>query len=360
MRITTFIACASPLLVFSTAAAAQNEIRFSDLMGNEVVLDAPADSIVTIVIPAAGDTIALDQSTARLSGVNPSSRRQLEQSILGEVLPEVSTLFDGIISGGGTFTPNVEAIAALAPDVVIQWGTMGDDLTMPLENAGLTIARYSAAADVLESGIVGVTMLGAMTGNPDRADALNDWRRATLEAVQERSAAIAPEERLRVAAFSIREDGFGVSGADTGAGIGLELAGGINVANEFSGLRTVSAEQIAAWDPDVIFVYLSGAPEDVLAHPVLSLTSAGQAGRVWQVPAGATTWSATSGPETPLYWLWAQDVLYPDTGNHDLRAQAAQWLAFMYGATLTDDQLDRILALSANAGLASAEGFAAR
>ena len=38
-----------------------------------------------------------------------------------------------------TFTPNVEAVLALQPDLVIQWGDQGTGLIAPLENAGLAV-----------------------------------------------------------------------------------------------------------------------------------------------------------------------------------------------------------------------------
>jgi hypothetical protein len=111
-----------------------------------------------------------------------------------------------------------------------------------------------------------------------------------------------------------------------------------------AGWADVNAEQVAAWNPDVI---LPNAFEDALElsrvpdGPILSLTAAAQSGRVCKMPLGGYRWDPPD-QESPLSWLWLANLLHPEVFDHDLRAEMRTAYRMLYGHDLTDAEIDEI------------------
>ena len=82
------------------------------------------------------------------------------------------------------FVPNVETLLMMQPDLVWQWGHMGDDLIAPLRNAGLPVAAlvYGTEDRTREW----IRLIGLSLGQEARAQAQLQWRdrvRAGIRAV---------------------------------------------------------------------------------------------------------------------------------------------------------------------------------
>lgn len=119
-------------------SAAKETISIIDQTGREVSVPKEVRRIVTIPIPAASMLIAIDGGTERLVGMHPKSKSALEEGILKEFYPEALRINSEVVGDG--FMPNVEAMLALNPDLIFQWGHLGVDVVEPLENAGLNVA----------------------------------------------------------------------------------------------------------------------------------------------------------------------------------------------------------------------------
>ncbi|MCE2576243.1 ABC transporter substrate-binding protein [Komagataeibacter sp. FNDCR2] len=93
----------------------------------------------------------------------------------------------------------------------------------------------------------------------------------------------------------------------------ITLAGGRNAATELAGnLKAVSAEQVAAWDPDVVILGPGSGPLDLGADGGMwSRLRAVRTGRVYQNPDGVFPWDRY-GSELPLQIRWAAKTLHPD------------------------------------------------
>lgn len=344
MRIPLVLAPCLFVLPLGLAPALAQETRFTDLTGEEIVLDGPAKKIVSIVAPTASTVISIDGSTETLVGVNPVSINTFRSGAISQIYPDAIALNSNIVqSGGGTFAPNVEAIAALSPDIVIQAGFAGHDIVAPLNQVGINTALYMWGTE--EQARQVNTMIGAILAKPERAAALNSWREETIDRISSGKTGAS----VRAVQISPTEGGFMVWGNNTIADTAIEQAGGTNVASDIMAIGTASLEQIAAWDPEVIFVFgYSQAKRDaVLANPVLQATSAGRSGRVYILPIGSGAWGST-GEDDPLFFSFVAALLYPETQSHDLVAELQEWFTFMYGRKLSDTELSKVLNLDQN------------
>lgn len=353
----TFARIAAVLVAAQFGASHAQGLTFEDMAGRTIILSEPARSVVTIVNPTAANLISVDGSPRRLAGINPSSTGPLVGGILGQIFPEVAGIRDDIIAPSGGFVPNVETIAAIAPDVVVQWGDRGPDLLAPLENAGLTVAHYMLGLE--EFSLRGNIMLGGMMGREARAETLNAWRVESWSAIATLADTIPPAARRTAIQLTPGATGFSVAAAGSSSDLYFSLVGLANPARDSAG--TVSAEQIAAWDPDLIFIR-SDSDDDIAAildDPILSIGRAARHGSVYLLPIGTARWGTTT-QDDPLFWQWLAELSYPDHYSFDLRPDLRDAFALMYAYDLSDEQIDAILRLGVNGHAAAYARFARR
>ena len=338
------------------APAFADEISFTDQFGRDVTLPGPSERLATIPIPAASMAVAVNGSPEPLVGMHRLSQTAIVEGILGEFFPETRDIPSDIVGDG--FTSNVEAMLTLDPDLVLQWGTRGPDIVQPLEAAGLTVAtlRYGREEDAAEW----IGMMGMVLGQEERSTAILDWRADALEAMQARAAGIADTDRPRTLYFLRYLSSYRVAGEGTYNDFWMELGGGDNVADEeFQGFNDVNAEQVIAWDPEVIF--LNGfeealSPEDVYSNPLFADLSAVQNRRVYKLPIGGYRWDPPN-QESPLTWAWVGSLLHPDLPVEGLRDQISARYEMLYGQTPDADDIDDILRVSMNGDSAYYEQF---
>ncbi|MBF9052521.1 ABC transporter substrate-binding protein [Roseobacter sp. HKCCD9010] len=340
-------ALALGLVLTLAVPAFADQISFTDQFGRDVTLPGPSERLATIPIPAASMAVAVNGSPEPLVGMHRLSQTAIVEGILGEFFPETRDIPSDIVGDG--FMPNVEAMLTLDPDLVLQWGTRGPDIVQPLEAAGLTVAtlRYGREEDAAEW----IGMMGMVLGQEERSTAILDWRADALEAMQARAAGIADTDRPRTLYFLRYLSSYRVAGEGTYNDFWMELGGGDNVAHEeFQGFNDVNAEQVIAWDPEVIF--LNGfeealSPEDVYSNPLFADLSAVQNRRVYKLPIGGYRWDPPN-QESPLTWAWVGSLLHPDLPVEGLRDQISARYEMLYGQTPDADDIDDILRVGMN------------
>jgi len=347
---------ASTLALSAAQPAHADEISFTDQFGREVSLPGPSERLATIPIPAASMAVAVNGSPDPLVGMHRLSQTAIVEGILGDFFPQTEDIPSDIVGDG--FMPNVEALLSVDPDLVLQWGTRGPDIVQPLEAAGLTVAtlRYGREEDAAEW----IGMMGMVLGQEDRASMILDWRAEALAAMQARAAGIAAEDRPRTLYFLRYLSSYRVAGEGTYNDFWIELGGGDNVADDgFDGFNDVNAEQIIAWDPEVIF--LNGfeealSPEDVYSNPLFADLSAVQNRRVYKLPIGGYRWDPPN-QESPLTWAWVGSLLHPDQSVGGLRDEIAARYDMLYGQTPDAGEIDGILRMDMNGGSAFYDQF---
>jgi len=353
----TVALAAAPLPLLQVAA---QPVAITDMEGREVRLARPAERVASIPIPMASTLIALDGSTRRLVGINPLALSAIEEGILGRIFPEARRIPTNITAPN--FVPNIEALAATRPDLVIQWGGRGPDIVRPIENAGLTVMLMLYGTE--ERARRYMRDAAVLIGRSDRVEPLIAWREETQRRIAEISAAIPPERRPRVLYLLRALSGLQAAGADPEIynHFVIELAGGRNAAVGLRGFAPVNREQIAAWNPDVILLNSFEdelTTEFVTRDPLLSLTNAARRNAVYKMPLGGYRWDPPS-QESPLAWMWLAMLLHPDRFDFDLRAEMRRAFRALYDHELTEVETDGILRIATQGGAANCARFRAR
>jgi len=259
--------------------------------------------------------------------------------------------------GGGL---SVEEIAAKNPDVVILKTTMKSKLGGPLEELGLNVVYVDL--ENLNSYMRDVMVLGKIFGDEARAEKIVKYYNETYHFVLSRTTELTDEERPKVLFMYYSTKGGTISFKVPGEGwlqtFMIEAAGGHPLSKELAGTgwNTVSFEQIAQWNPDVIFlVTYSDTPsaEDVknmlLQDPEWMSINAVINGRVYATPHDCNNVGALGSWDTPgSRWIlgleWMAKKIHPSLfGDIDMAEEAKSFYMEMYGlseegaATVVDE-----------------------
>ncbi|MEN3930199.1 ABC transporter substrate-binding protein [Microvirga sp. W0021] len=312
------------------------------MIGRPVTLDKPAERIASIPIPLASTIIAIDGSTKKLVGMNPLAKSAIEEGILGQIFPEAKDISSAI--AGTDFIPNVEELASVNPDLVIQWGDIGDGAMAPLLNAGLKAMFVTYGTE--EQGRQFMRITAKAMNKEERINPLIDWREKVQSDIQEKTDKIANDQKPRTLYLQRALTGLiAVGPGQSYMDFWIRLGGGVNAAKDITGAKPVSPEQVAQWDPEVIFLnsFEGNLTTDFIYNdPVLSMTKAAKEKRVYKMPLGGYRWDPPN-QESPLTWMWVANLLQPGVFKFDLRAEMQKAYKSLYGYDLTASDIDEVL-----------------
>lgn len=344
----SLLLASSGSLQATTINTTQSVILVTDQNQQQVAITQPPQRVMTFSIPLASTIMAIDGSAKRLVGMNRSSVSDITEGLLGEIYPAAKNIAADIAGDG--FAPNVEAVAAARPDVVFQWGDRGESIITPLKRLGLPVVTINYGDTRLARHWF--TLVGEVLGKPERGNQLAQWFDDEITQVEKRAAVVAQEARPRVVYLYRARSGLQVAGKGTSMDSDIRRTGGNNMAQSLPGFTTINVEQLLQWDPQVILLnnFEAGLiPADLLNDPRLAEINAIKNQRVYTYPRGGFRWEPPS-QESPLTHHWLFTLFHPHLAQGDFRVRVKEAYQFIYRYDLSEEQIDRILKLSANGG----------
>ena len=347
-NIKIFTLAISALLMMNGVANANTtqSVDFTDMSGDSIHLDAPAKRIVVIPIPAASMLVGIDESSEKLVGMHPFAKVAAREGMLGKMFAPVLQVNSNVV--GNNFTPNIEALLNVEPDLVWQWGHRGDDILSPMRDAGLTVATLDYGQESYTQ--EWINLMGKTLGHNEKAQEMIRWRQQVIDKLSATTARIPESEQPKVLYLSHFKQSIQTFGSTSHNNADFALAGGISLNRDLTGPRTLNIEQILLWDPDIILLgnFEEGLmPADVYDNPMLSDVAAIKNKRVYKLPIGGFIWDAPN-QETPLYWQWLSMIFHPETEKVQLRDEIRQRYQQLYNYDVNDAQIDGILQMEMN------------
>lgn len=316
-------AAASSQAVASSAAASEAEgITLTDQAGRTVTLEQPAESIVSCYYISTYATIALGLKDKIVGLENKADTRTL-YALAAPELPQLTQV--------GTLKElNVEAVAALEPDLVIMPQKLIDN-AQTLEDLGITVMIVNP--ETQEGLETMLTLIGEACGASDQAQALIDYNHTQLERAAEMTADL---EKPSVCLLG-NSSYLSVAPAAMYQNDLIEQAGGVNAAAsiEEDYWADVSYETLLALAPEVLVIpsAASYTAEDVMNDPQLADLPAVQNGAVYTMPQGLDEWDSPT-PSGILGVLWLTSVLHPEAYPfEEFTADAQAFYQTFYGFT---------------------------
>jgi iron complex transport system substrate-binding protein len=248
-------------------------------------------------------------------------------------------------------TANIEEIARIHPDVVM-FMAPGQVISMAervQERTGIPAYLVNMTLDTMPQTY---EALGDLLGLEARAAELGNYCRTTLDGITRLVKTIPVEDRPRV--YCAQGPG-GLQTFPAGAPHAqpIEFAGGINVAVAAMSLGTaqVSLEQLAVWNPQIVIsVGDRASTTDGLLAQI-------QGDPVWKNIDAVKHHAVYKAPRLPFNWIdppwsvnrvlgiqWLARLFHPDKFPDDMRAVAKDFYARFYHRTLTDSELNELLA----------------
>ena len=243
------------------------------------------------------------------------------------------------MSGGGI---NTESLLALSPDLILLKGAMyeAEGETEQLDRLGipyLVISYTNMEEQQKALALIGDALGGAVQ---QKAAAINRYYQSVVDRARAISEKIPQGKRLRVyhAINEItRTDGTDSLGYDwiTCTGAVVVSAGDskpIGGTDYFA-----SAEQIFAWNPDLIICNEAGTVRYLYKEPKWAGLQAVRDKRVYNIPVGATRWGQRGSLETFFAILWLGTTIYPEYyADVDLKSDVQDFYKTYLGLTIDD------------------------
>lgn len=305
------------------AQEAQQTYTLTDQLGREVTLPENPQRIVVLQHHSLDILVQLGAKD-KVVGVMKNWDNLLDKSF-AHVMPGIADLpMPGTLKDA-----SVEEIAQLKPDVVIVSNQMPRETIDKLEKLGIPVVGITLyTADKEQASTLSpdlkdpeeayndglrraVTILARIAGNPDRGEQLLAYIQKNRRIVSNHLAEIPEDQRVRV--FMANENNY-TYGTGKYVGLAMKRAGAKNVAETLKGYVQVTPEQVAAWNPDVIFVQSRYAPilEQIKTSPAWREINAVKNGRLYMAPDYAKPWGNPTPESMALGEIWLAKTLYPD------------------------------------------------
>jgi iron complex transport system substrate-binding protein len=317
---------------------------------------------VTVEIPYQVDRVApvigaLAQMTEILSegrGVIVAAATNNISDYFREVFPDYNESNPNNYSAS-----SVEDLIAANTQVVFGVSTLfSDEQKQQLKDAGVSFVATDNVATV--DGLCETyTIIGDILGGnaPARAKEFVEYYRNAIDDSKARTAGVT--ERKKVLELFYSADSFTTVNSTDISNTYVEAAGGVNVAADYtvtkpsdgsSGGRggasqlTVDAEQIVAWNPDLIVVGSQAGRDVILSDPAIQTVTAVKNGDVYVCPYGIYLWNVRSG-EGAMVSPWLGKLLYPELFEDvDPVGIVKDYFKRFYNTEITDEKAEQILA----------------
>ena len=321
-------------------------------------LSPPLPAAPHVVTDALGRTVAFDAVPSRIVATGRGTillvdaiylfpgagARVLGTGVTDQGLGDVLSVLDPSCAGKRRFANDAgpEQIASVRPDLVILKTYAKQQVGDALERAGITVLYLDLESP--EAFYADVRTLGALFGQPGRAEAIVRWYKTRAASVTAKVAGARRPTALTMQAAGLDADFAGtVPPAGWIQARMVETAGGTPVwtaENRSTGWMKVGVEQIAFWDPEYVFVVsynqaAAGDAKRLAGSPTWQATRAGRTGAIRAFPADLLSWDQ-SDSRWVLGLEWLAATLHPDRfPGFDLAAEVTAFYREMYGLDLS-------------------------
>ena len=326
----------------SEAADAAGEREITDMAGRTVVVP---DEIETVFSSSTVTAIFMyTLAPDKLLGWN-YELNELEKSIILEEYHDLPNF-------GMGDSINYEAVIAADPTIAVNVGTINDKMISDCDKLSKSLGVPVVAVDGdLSASAEAYRFMGELLGEEEQAEKLASYAEKTFADIEKME--IPEDKKVRIY-YGNGEDSLETAPAGSAHGQIIDMVNAVNVADLEMGEGSrvqISAEQLLAWDPDVIVVNgepkadMSGASaaETILANPDYASLKAVQNQQVYGTPNAPFSWmDRPMGPNRIVGIRWLSGLIYPEYLNYNVDEEVKEFFDLFYHVQLTDEQLENI------------------
>lgn len=249
---------------------------------------------------------------------------------------------------------NYEAVIAANPTIALNCGKINDAMVSDCDTLSKSLGIPVIAVDnELNNSAEAFRFMGELLGVEDHAEELAEYSEKIFTDIA--SLADIPEDEKVSVYFGNGEDSLETAPRGSQHAQILDAVNVTNVADLELGDGSrvqISAEQLLAWNPDVIVV--NGEPkadksgnsaaEDILSNPDYASLKAVQDNKVYGTPNAPFSWvDRPAGPNRLIGMRWLSAVVYPEYIKCDVNGEIREFFNLFYHVDLSDEQLENVL-----------------
>lgn len=249
---------------------------------------------------------------------------------------------------------NYEAVIAANPTIAINSGKINDAMVSDCDALSESLGIPVVAVDnELNNSAEAFRFMGELLGVEDHAEELAQYAEQVFTDINVLSDI--PEEKKVSVYFGNGDDSLETAPRGSQHAQILDAINAVNVADLELGDGSrvqISAEQLLAWDPDVIVVNGepkadksgSSAAEDILSNPDYASLKAVQDQKVYGTPNVPFSWvDRPAGPNRLIGMRWFSALIYPEYIKCDINEEIHKFFDLFYHVDLSDEQLENVL-----------------
>lgn len=249
---------------------------------------------------------------------------------------------------------NYEAVIAANPTIAINSGKINDAMVSDCDALSESLGIPVVAVDnELNNSAEAFRFMGELLGVEDHAEELAQYAEQVFTDINALSDI--PEEKKVSVYFGNGEDSLETAPRGSQHAQILDAINAVNVADLELGDGSrvqISAEQLLAWDPDVIVVNGepkadksgSSAAEDILSNSDYASLKAVQDQKVYGTPNAPFSWvDRPAGPNRLIGMRWFSALIYPEYIKCDINEEIHKFFDLFYHVDLSDEQLENVL-----------------
>ncbi len=293
-RLITILAGLAALFVGSAFA---ESFTYKDKMDRAVTIQTPVKRAVLLT---GADLLPVTGAWNQVVGMSRSGRE--DNDLLKAARPDIAQLIPSV---GTNSNINVEVLLQLKPDIVLSWSS-NPEIINYLDKKGVpVIAVFPESIPELHEVM---RMQGKVFGSEKNVESAIARMEEMFSLIRKRVAAVPADQRKK--ALWISSKPTNVTGGISIYNDLLAIVGQHNIGMEFKQHSAeVSLEQIAVWNPDVIYIWGRAhySAKDILDNPQWRHIAAIKERRVFKAP----RWDTWSPRIAPLA-LWMAATVYPE------------------------------------------------
>ena len=233
----------------------ESELTVVDTNGEDVTVKKPVERVI-VLGDADADAMRILKAEEKVVGIDSSLP---EEYILLPVISEQPTV-------GDYLDPDVEAILALEPDIVLGRHVLTYDLDEKLEPFVAVVRLQLSGEAIVEE----IKKLGYVIDKTSEAEEFCDWYEEHVEMIHGRIEGLSEEDKPKIfiEGFPHYKEYY-TQNKDSAEGYICEMAGGINIAAD-NPSGVVDAEWVITENPE--FIYIGAMSSDPSGYGVDGIT----------------------------------------------------------------------------------------
>ncbi len=284
------------IALLSAGNVSAESFTYKDKLGRTVTVQTPVKRAILLT---SSDLLPVTGAWERVVGISHGASE--DNDLLKAVKPDLAQLIPSV---GNNHNINIEVLLRLKPDIVLAWSSNRDMINY-LDKKGVPVIAISpeSIAELYEV----MRMQGKLFGSEKNVESAIARMEEMFDLIRKRVAAVPVDQRKK--ALWVASKPTTISGGISINNDLLSVVGQENLGREIKQRSTdVSLEQIAAWNPDVIYIWGRArySANDILDNPQWRHIKAVKEHRVFKVP----KWDTWSPRLAPLA-LWMAAAVYP-------------------------------------------------